>query len=205
MADMPRAVLAAPDALAVLAARGFTYPFLLRAPGFHNGRNFFRIDSAAELPPALEALRSATITVMQFLDARGADGKIRKYRAMIVDGAIYPLHVAVSHEWKIHYVTADMTDNAGHRAEDEAFLRDMPAVLGPRAMASLKHIRDALDLDYAGIDFGLDAEGRVLLFEANATMVVVPPGSDERWNYRRAPTERILDAARRLVAKKAGL
>ena len=40
-----------------------------------------------------------------------------------------------------------------------------------------------LGLDYAGIDFGLRATGEILLFEANATMVVNPPDPGERWAY----------------------
>ena len=39
-------------------------------------------------------------------------------------------------------------------------------------MTALENIRDALKLDYAGIDFGVNATGDLLLFEANATMVV---------------------------------
>ena len=205
MADLPRETLAAPGAIADLATRGFVFPFLLRRPGFHNGRDFLRIESAADLASALEMLRSRAITVMQFLDARSADGKIRKYRVMMIGGDIYPLHAAVARQWKIHYVTADMAENPEHRAEDEAFLNDMPAVLGTRAMKALERIRDALDLDYAGVDFSLDGDRQVLLFEANATMVIAPPGLDPRWNYRQGPTERILNAVRRMIAGRAGI
>ena len=34
-----------------------------------------------------------------------------------------------------------------------------------------------LALDYAGIDFSLDRDGNVLLFEANATMTISPRAS----------------------------
>ena len=39
------------------------------------------------------------VIVMQYLDARGPDGKTRKYRVMMIDGEIYPLHVAISSHW----------------------------------------------------------------------------------------------------------
>jgi hypothetical protein len=64
-------------------------------------------------------------------------------------------------------------------------------------------VRDALGLDYGGIDFGLDAAGNVLLFEANATMVVNPPEPDPRWDYRRTPVERVLAAVRTMLATRA--
>jgi hypothetical protein len=59
-------------------------------------------------------------------------------------------------------------------------------------------------LDYAGIDFGLSPSGALLLFEANATMVVNPPEPDPRWDYRRPAVERIFAAVRRLLLEKAG-
>jgi glutathione synthase/RimK-type ligase-like ATP-grasp enzyme len=79
----------------------------------------------------------------------------------------------------------------------------MPAVLGPRAMQALARIQATLGLDYGGIDFGLSATGDVLVFEANATMVVNPPEPDERWAYRRQAVERIFAAVRRMLTSRA--
>jgi hypothetical protein len=186
-----------------LARRGFVFPFLLRAPGFHNGRHFVRIENSAGLTEALGELPGDELTVIQYLDARGADGKHRKYRVMMIGGWLYPLHLAISSHWKIHYVTADMTDDADHRAEESRFLHDMPGTLGPRAMAALGDIQEVLGLDYAGIDFGLSPEGDLLLFEANATMTVLPPGQDRRWDYRRAAVQRVEDAVRKMLLGKA--
>ena len=70
----------------------------------------------------------------------------------------------------------------------------MPGVLGPPAMRALHQICETLALDYAGIDFSLNAQGDILLFEANAVMVVNPPEKDARWDYRKPAVQRILDA-----------
>ena len=83
------------------------------------------------------------------------------------------------------------------------FLADMPAVLGARAVAGLCAIAERLGLDYAGVDFGLNPDGEVLLFEANATMVINPPDADPRWDYRRGPVEAVLDAARAMIRRRA--
>lgn len=197
--ELTRPELEAPDVLSRLQRSGITVPFLLRCPGFHNGRYFSRVERGADLPATLRSLPGDSFIALQFLDARGVDGKTRKYRVMMIDGKLYPLHAAVSHDWKIHFATADMADFPDHRAEDKAFLDDMPAVLGARAMAALKRIQETLALDYAGVDFGLDNDGRILLFEANATMVVPPPAADEKWYYRRAPIEKILAAVRTML------
>jgi glutamate/tyrosine decarboxylase-like PLP-dependent enzyme/Tfp pilus assembly protein PilF len=196
---LPREMLSSPEAATTVARHGFRFPLLLRTPGFHTGRHFLRVESPEALAAAVAQLPGKELTVIEFLNARGADGKVRKYRVMMIDGELYPLHVAISSHWKIHYFTAEMAEQADHRAEDAEFLENMPGVLGPRAMEALAHIQATLGLDYAGIDFGLSDTGDVLLFEANATMVVNPPDPDERWAYRRPAVERIFAAVRRML------
>jgi hypothetical protein len=200
---LPRALLAGADAATTLERHGFAFPLLMRTPGFHTGRHFLRIESIGELAAALAELPGGELTVIQHLDARGPDGKARKYRAMMIDGGLYPLHVAVSSDWKIHYFTAEMADNPEHRAEDAEFLENMAGAVGARGMAALKGIQARLGLDYAGIDFGLSATGEILLFEANATMVVNPPEPDEKWAYRRPAVERIYAAVRNMLLRRS--
>jgi hypothetical protein len=201
IAMLPRTALESGGAAAILAGHGLGFPLLLRSPGFHTGQHFVRIETAAALRPALAALPGAELIAIEYLDARGADGAALKYRAMIVDGRLYPLHLAISRDWKVHYFTADMAENEAHRAADAAFLADMPGTLGAEAMTGLEAIRDTLRLDYGGIDFGLGPNGEILLFEANATMVINPPEPDPRWDFRRAPVERVLAAVRGMLAR----
>jgi hypothetical protein len=199
---LPRALLTHPDASRTLALHGFEFPLLIRTPGFHTGRHFLRIETPDELPAALAELPGDELTVLRYLDARGPDGKARKYRVMMIDGRLYPLHAAISSNWKIHYFTAEMAENPEHRAEDAAFLENMPGVLGPLAMTALAWIQSRLGLDYAGIDFGLNASREILFFEANATMVVNPPDPDPKWAYRRPAVERIHAAVRQMLMAK---
>jgi hypothetical protein len=197
--DLPRALVT----VASLAGLGFEFPLLVRTPGFHTGRHFVRVEKIEELAGAVAGLPGDELTVMRYLDARGPDGKSRKYRVMMINGELYPLHLAISGDWKIHYFTAEMGESAQHRAEDHAFLEDMPGVLGPVAMGALREIQARLGLDYAGIDFGLNARGEVLLFEANATMVVNRPEADEKWAYRRPAVERIFAAVRNMLVARS--
>jgi hypothetical protein len=122
---------------------------------------------------------------------------------MFVDGELYPLHLAISPQWKVHYFSAEMAESAAHRALDRAFLDDMEGVLGPAAIAGLRRIAAALGLDYAGIDFGIDGLGRIAVFEANATMIVPMPGADERWDYRRPAVDRVIAAVHAMLIAKA--
>jgi glutathione synthase/RimK-type ligase-like ATP-grasp enzyme len=200
---LSREALVSADAHRILLGHGFRFPLLLRSPGFHGGEHFFKVETAEELDTAVTELPGSDLYVIEFLNARARDGKIRKYRVMIIDGEIYPLHAAIDDHWKIHYFSADMEERSEHRAEDAAFLSDMPGVLGTGAMRALRAIQKTLGLDYGGIDFGLSDEGVVLVFEANATMAILPPGDDPRWDYRRPAVERVLRAVRRMLMDRA--
>jgi hypothetical protein len=79
----------------------------------------------------------------------------------------------------------------------------MPETIGPRAMTALAAIAAELGLDYAGVDFAVAPDGRLILFEANAGMVISPPGPEAIWDYRRAPTQRVLAAVKALLLSKA--
>jgi glutathione synthase/RimK-type ligase-like ATP-grasp enzyme len=191
---MPRRILEGANAAAAIARAGLKFPLLLRSPGFHTGRNFVMVEQIGDLAAAMSDLPGNDLLAIEYLDARDGDGNARKYRVMFIDGVAYPLHLAISRDWKVHYFTSDMAERPDHRAEEAAFLADMTATLGECAVSALKRIGDALGLDYGGIDFGLSRSGEVLLFEANATMVVIQPSDDERWAHRRAAVTRILDA-----------
>jgi len=180
-----------------------TFPLLLRAPGFHTGRHFVRVDGPSDLAAALASLPGDEVLVIEYAAPATTDGLFRKFRVMRVDGAMYPLHLAISRDWKVHYYTAAMAENADFRAEEARFLSDMPAFLGAGAMAALTTIFDVLALDYAGIDFALAPDGRVVLFEANATMAIVPPTAEPIWDYRRPAVNNVIAATVAMLRRRS--
>ena len=186
----------------LMATPQLRLPLLLRAPGFHMGQHFLRIERWEDLA-RVATLPGEELLSIEYLDARGADGMSRKYRVMFIDGELYPLHLAISSDWKVHYFSAAMATQQHFRDEERRFLEDMAGTLGPRTLAALTRIAAVLGLDYAGIDFGVDAAGSVLLFESNATMAILTPAPDPMWDYRRAPIARALAAATQMVRRRA--
>jgi hypothetical protein len=197
-------VIEALSSSAILQSTDLRYPLLLRRPGFHTGQHFTRVENKDGLAQAVATLAADELLAIQYLDARGKDGKARKYRVMFIDGELYPLHLAISSDWKVHYFSADMAHSADYREEERRFLDDMPAVLGKKAMQALQDICAAMQLQYAGIDFALSPDSSVLLFEANATMVVFPPNPDPMWDYRRRAIDTVLEAATQMLLRHAG-
>lgn len=74
-----------------------------------------------------------------------------------------------------------------------AALRDALAAIGRR-----------LDLDYGGIDFTLLPDGRVLVFEANATMLVHRERNSGMLAHKNLHVQTIVDAFERLQARLSG-
>jgi hypothetical protein len=203
MAEFRRDDLAAPGGVALLEAAGFGWPLLLRSPGYQTGEHFVRIAGPLELSSEVAHLPGAVVLAIEYIDSRSADGAFRKYRVMTIGGRLYPMHLAIAPEWKVHYFRSAMAERFDHREEEAAFLGDMQGVLGARAVAALERVAALLGLDYGGIDFALRPDARVLVFEANATMVIVPPDADERWDYRRDAVARALEAARAALISRA--
>jgi glutathione synthase/RimK-type ligase-like ATP-grasp enzyme len=188
---------------AILEDGSLRFPLLLRRPGFHTGEHFVHVAGPDELAAAVDSLSAADeLMLITYLDARGPDGMSRKYRVMFVDGVMYPLHLAVSADWKVHYFSSAMAQNAAFREEERAFLADTAGTLGAPAMAALRRVCATLDLEYAGIDFAVGPDGSVLLFEANATMVVFPPSPDPMWDYRRRAIDEVLEACGRMLSRR---
>ncbi len=199
-----REQLSSPVAESLLPGDGFVYPLLVRSPGYHTGDHFSKVDRFADLSGAIDTLPGDDLLVIEYLNLQDERACFRKYRVIIVDGKLYPLHLAVSLSWKVHYFSALMAESAEYRAEDAAFLCDMPGVLGANAVSALERVRVMLGLDFGGIDFALNAVGGgIIVFEANASMIVPSPGNDAVWEYRRAPTARIRAAVREMLVKRA--
>jgi len=160
--------LVAREGLARLArAHGFEGETLARPAGLHGGQGLVR----AAFPEGLPADAAGPHYLSDFVDYSSADGLFRKYRVLFVGRRPFPYHLAISEGWLVHHDSSGMGDHALRRAEEMRFLQNPEGALGARAMQALARIGGALDLDYAGVDFSILADGRVLVFEANATML----------------------------------
>ena len=162
----------ASDGLAQSVARaGLSCPVLLRPIGSHGGQGLVRIDDPDQMAEHAPA-PGADAYVTAFHEYQSADGWRRKYRMIFVDRQPFPYHLAISRDWLVHYESADMPGDAARLAEEQRFLDDPLAALGDAAMTAVREIGRRMDLDYCGVDFTLLPDGRVLVFEANATMLV---------------------------------
>jgi glutathione synthase/RimK-type ligase-like ATP-grasp enzyme len=183
------------------AAAAIGFPLILRPAGAHGGQGVRRIETPAELAAA-DLGQAQAFYLTAWRDYRSSDGYFRKYRAIFIDREPYPYHLAIAQHWLVHYFSADMLHPSWKRAEEERFLADPARPLGRGGMAALAAIARRLDLDFCGIDFSLDAEGRILVFEANATMLVHLRDAAETFPYKHVHVPKIFAAFSAMIERR---
>ena len=187
---------------AELANASVPYPWIVRPLASHAGHGLERLDDASGIVSYLERNPEADFYVGRFVDYASADGYYRKYRVIFIAGIPYAYHLAISRKWMIHYYNAEMAEQPWMRDEEAHFLGGLAQVFdGPR-MDALHAIAAAVDIDYFGIDCGIAQDGRVLVFEADAAMLVHCNDPIEVYPYKHVHIPRVIAAFDALLAAK---
>lgn len=145
---------------------------LLRPVGTHGGDDFEKVDDSTGLMASLAKQPDTDRYFIEYVDYRSIDGYFRKYRFIFVEEQILPYHLAITDGWKVHHDSTDMIDHSWMQKEEEAFLSDPATVFNASHYQVLREIQQRMGLEYFGIDCGLDRSGNLVVFEANASMLV---------------------------------
>jgi tetratricopeptide (TPR) repeat protein len=178
--------------------KDLSWPVMVRRTGSHGGESLTLIDRPEDIANTYVPL-GCDLYVTAFHDYQSADGAWRKYRMIFVNRRPYPYHLAISDNWLVHHGTAEMTKRPERLAEELRFLETPEAAIGAKAMAAVTAIGQRLDLDYCGVDFSVLPDGTVLVFEANATMLVHPEQADSPLAPKNPYVKRILDAFEAMI------
>jgi tetratricopeptide (TPR) repeat protein len=176
-------------------------PLLVRRAGCHNGDAFELIGSETDLQRLVADDHAATYYLIEYIDYASPDGFFRKYRFFFVGEHILPYHLAISRTWKSHHVTTDMAKHAWMQKEEAAFLRAPHTVFDAARMQTMGAIRDAVGLEFFGIDCAVDRSGKIVVFEANATMLV--NGENPAFPYMDRYARRIKTAFNAMLGRRA--
>jgi glutathione synthase/RimK-type ligase-like ATP-grasp enzyme len=186
-----------------LRAHAVAEPLVVRPVGSQAGIGLARVASRQELHAYLDEQTHSAYFVMPFVDYRNDDGFFRKYRVMFVDGKPYACHLAISPRWMIHYYNAAMAEHQWMRDEEARFIANLDEVFTSRLRDALDEISAAIPLEYFGIDCAIARDGRLLLFEADAAMLVHGTDPPDLYPYKRAGFERIQTALMELLSKRS--
>ncbi len=173
---------------------GDQFPLIARPVGSHAGRGLVKLDTAGAIDAYLAGQRSAEFFLSPYVDYRSADGQFRKYRVIWIDGRPYPCHMAIADQWKVWYYNAGMVDSPAKRAEEEQFICAFDEGFAHRHAAVLAAVVERFGLEYVGIDCAELPDGRLIMFEADISLVVHDMDPPDLYPYK-GPAARKLFAA----------
>jgi hypothetical protein len=173
---------------------GHGFPVIVRPVGSHAGQGLRKIDSHDEIASYLPNVTAVSFYVTAFVDYSSADGLYRKQRIAFLDGAAFPVHMAISEHWMVHYLSAGMATDAGRRKEEEKWMSEFHSEFFNRHSAAFKSICGCIGLDYFAIDCAEMPDGRLLLFEADVAMIVHALDAPDVFPYKKPAIQQLFNA-----------
>ncbi|MEQ9812358.1 MAG: hypothetical protein RLO50_06225 [Azospirillaceae bacterium] len=172
----------APEAALARIEGELDYPIILRPTNSHDGGGMVLAEGRAELVAALAARRGEAVFAIQFHACRRdrADRAVA-YRMVLVDGRLLPVTTFRFPSWSTHakgtvrsaYRQSVLSRDVDALAEDRAFIEDFEnQVLAP-VRRGFQAMLAATGLDIVGMDFGYLQDGRPIVFEINAAMLLL--------------------------------
>ena len=148
------------------------FPVIIRPIGSHAGLGLERLGNADAIAAYLAGRPEDTFFLSRYVDYASADGLFRKYRLILIDGKAYACHMAISDQWKIWYLNADMTLNEANRAEEARFMAMFDEDFALRHADALREMARRLGTEYCTIDCAETKDAKLLIFEADNTAIV---------------------------------
>ncbi len=196
-------VLANPTRLGELL-NGADFPIIIRPVDSHAGENLYKVNDAKELALKLIEMNNDEFCIAPFVDYSDSDGLFRKYRIALVDGRPYAVHMAISTHWMVHYLNADMIDNAANRCEEAQFFSTFEDTFAVRHAVALRGLATASGLDYMLIDCAEAADGRLLVFEVGTAMIAHSLDCPSLFPYKAQNMKKLFGAFHDMVCRRAG-
>lgn len=149
------------------------FPVFIRRESGHDAQVTGLLADEAALRAEAERLladenRPPDLMIVEFGNARGEDGRYRKYSAYRVGNTIYPQHCFSSDDWWIKFGGTDLTPE--EKQEQIAYLRDNPH------RGQLERIFALARIEYGRVDYCV-VDGRVQAFEINTNPTVIQGGA----------------------------
>ena len=182
---------------------GNPFPIIARPVDSHAGEGLCKLQCETEVAAYLNDRLENEFCIAPFIDYRGKDGLFRKYRVALIDGLPYAVHMAVSQHWMIHYLNADMRDNAARRAEEELFIANFDSDFSVRHKVAFNAIAQLSGLEYLPFDCGETRDGKLLVFETGTNMIVHSMDPADLFPYKQPQMEKVFDAFQEMLKKAA--
>lgn len=180
------------------------YPIVIRPVGSHAGRGLEKLTCPADLDRYLQIWFDEEFFVSEYIDySSPKDGAFRKYRIIFIDGKAYPCHMAISDQWKIWYMNAEMQHSEEKRLEEKAFMDSFNVNFAEKHKSNFSSLCQNVGLDYFGIDCAEDQNGNLVLFEADNALIVHNMDSRQIFPYKERHMDALFEAFSDMLNRKS--
>lgn len=192
------------DELVQLATQDTSrFPMIARPANSHAGHGLCKLETGNDIAAYLNAQTGSQFSVAPYIDYRSAeDGLFRKYRVSVINGTAYPVHMAVSPRWMVHYLNADMLENANNRTAEARFMDTFDWEFGARHQSAIAAMHERIGLDYYSIDCAETVDGQLLVFEVDSGAVVHSMDPVDVFPYKRPHMQKLFSAFQALLKRK---
>jgi glutathione synthase/RimK-type ligase-like ATP-grasp enzyme len=180
------------------------FPLIVRPVCSHAGRGLALLVAPSGIAAYLAGRPESEFFISRFVDYASPDGLFRKYRLVCVDGRPYACHMAISEQWKIWYLNADMALSLAKRAEEACFMATFDDEFATRHAGALREMIRRVGLDYLTVDCAETKTGELLVFEADNTAIVHNMDPAKLFPYKAPQMHKVFDAFAAMLYKRAG-
>jgi hypothetical protein len=182
-----------------IARAGITFPAIVRSAGTHKGK--------CQLAKGLGNIfleKGVSVYVTSFRSYVSPDGYYRKVRFWFIGDKIIFRHLVISDNWNVHAEAIDriMQFRPELLEEERSLMQEYSETIPEPLLSRLIEIKKRVGLDFFGLDCAFMPDGRILFFEANASMNFVRDRSDAPWRrYSACVVTQAEDAFNALLRK----
>jgi hypothetical protein len=182
---------------------GAGFPIIARPYWSQAGMGLAKLDSTSAIAAYLREWADAEFYLAPFVGYRSGDGLFRKARVAIIEGHPFVCHMAISQHWIIHYLNADMRNDAAKRAEEARFMANFDSKFGHWHAAAFAAIAERSGLEYLPIDCAETPDGKPLVFEVGTAMIVHWMDPPDLFPYKRPQMEKVFNAFQAMLHNAA--
>jgi hypothetical protein len=182
---------------------GFQWPGILRQAGEHGGISLQIVRDAEEVATRKKPREQHYLT--EFVNFRSPDGLYRKVRFFVFGGEVLVRSLVVGTKWNLHRRDrADTPPGVDPAAEEKRLYDEVAEGRFFRIEEILRELASKLKLDYFGVDCAVLSCERILLFEANPTMVFAGQIEDPKRPHKSTRRPLAIEMTSRMIVRALG-
>jgi len=184
------------------ATKKLDFPLIIRPVDSHAGNDLEKISNPSQLSSYLKTNSYEHFFVAKFIDYKDSSDQYKKYRVMFIDQKPFIAHMAISDHWMIHYLNAGMLDSAAKRFIEAQVMGSFDNEFAIKHKRAFEQLNQAVGLEYFGIDCAETKEGKLLVFEACASLNIHAMDCEKTFPYKKPQMQKIFDAFLQMLMKR---